>query len=88
MTKIVFVTADDMSTSVVHLFCLLAMFYSGMYIALYISCDKINITVSSIYLRVSCELNRYVLSNMLFSPVVRDEVIHGYCHIFFIFSFL
>ena len=46
MTKIVFVTADDMSTSVIHLVCLLAMFYSGMFIALYISCDKINITDS------------------------------------------
>ena len=64
MTKIVFVTADDMSTSVIHLFCLLAMFYSGMYIALYISYDKINITVSSIFAvssKLTCLIKNVVL---------------------------
>ena len=64
MTKIVFVTADDMSTSVIHLFCLLAMFYSGMYIALYISYGKINITVSSIFAvssKLTCLIKNFVL---------------------------
>ena len=70
MTKTVFVTADDMSTSVVHMFCLLALFYSGTYTAPYMISDKINITASVIfacYLRTKliCFIKHVVL--LLFS---------------------
>jgi len=89
MTKIVFVTADDMSTSVVHLFCLLALMYSGIYIVLYISCDKINITVSSIFAcflrtKLTCFI-KHVVPLLLFlsSGVKLSKVSAIFHHLFF-----